>query len=230
VSAGDIDTVINDPLARALKSITHGTGQIDLEAFARLVISKLDNSLLLGTDAKENLTVQWWYESRKVWVRAGGGRRLAMKVIDICREHARPLEKDGTRGQAPSFYGNKSFFTPITDIVKSYLSTSAKAAQLDGEHTRCLLRISCGTVLDMRSGTTRPCRPDDRLSKSAGYPYRAWDAPQDLQNDVKAAIAAITAEWEKGETVEKTIFITAKLDAILGKSKLLSLVFDLVGS
>jgi hypothetical protein len=82
----------------------------------------------------------------------------------------------------------------------------------------------------MRTGTTRLCQPEDRMSKSTGYPYTPWDAPDSLKNDIAAVFAYITAEWEWGEMAEKNIFIATRLDAILRKSKLLALVFELVGS
>jgi hypothetical protein len=166
----DIEVVINDPLVRALASIGGALNHVDHEAFARVVIEHIGNNFLIESEAKETVTVQWWDDARKLWVRAGGGRRLQMHIVDICRKHARPLV-NGKRGAAPSFYGNKAFFGPICDIVKSYLPTAGERPPLDGDQTRTLLRFSCGTVLEMLTGFTRPARSEDRISFSTGYRY-----------------------------------------------------------
>ena len=73
-SLADIETLMNNPLARAVASLKNRF--VDHEAFARLVIEKLDDTFMIENDAKENVTVQWWDPLRRVWVRAGGGRRL----------------------------------------------------------------------------------------------------------------------------------------------------------
>ena len=67
---------------------------------------------------------------RKVWVKAGGGRRLGMKVVDVCRKMARPVDNSGARELAPTWCGNSHFFTPVCDIVKSYMPAVAEMAHL----------------------------------------------------------------------------------------------------
>ena len=223
--------VKNDPLARALASIRAGMNQVDHEAFARLVLSQIDKEFLVESEAKENVTIQWWDAGRKVWVKAGGGRRLCMKVVDVCRKLARPVEKNGERGPAPTWYGNKHFFAPICDIVKSYLPAAGELPPLDGDQTRGLVRFSCGTVLDLRSGVARPGMAQDRISKSTGYRYAAWNAPRDLQDLVAKVVDAVVKDWEAGATsIDHNIFLTGQLDAIKKRSKVLALLFDLVGT
>lgn len=82
-NAVELAEVQNDPLARALYSLT--CKYVDHEAFARVVTRELDGSFAIEDDSKENLVIQWFNPSSLVWVRAGGGRRLNQVVIDICR-------------------------------------------------------------------------------------------------------------------------------------------------
>ena len=85
-SAVDIAEVIDDPLARALFSIGEDSRHVDHEAFARLVVDRIEEGFAIESDAKENLVIQWFNYRDRVWVKAGGGRRLQQRVIDVCRE------------------------------------------------------------------------------------------------------------------------------------------------
>ena len=223
---GDIEIIVNDPLARALASIGKAMNHVDHEAFARIVISHIGEYFLLESEAKETLTVQWWDDSRKLWVRAGGGRRLQTHVIDICRKYARPLV-NGVRGPAPSFYGNKMFFSPICDIVKSYLPTAGERPALDGEQTRGLVRFSCGTVLEMQTGKVRPAKPEDRISLSTGYPYATLEMQRDMKDAVTAVVKMVTEDWRRSGSLSDVA--VAQLDTMKGGSKLLHVLFELVG-
>lgn len=232
-SQGDIEVIQNDPLARALASCGRTlSNNIDHEAFARLVISKVDKNFLLESEAKENVTVQWWDEDRKVWVKAGGGRRLQTKVIDVCRKHARQLGANGEREKPYTYYGNRNFFAPVCDIVKSYLPTAGEQPRLDGDQSRGLLRFSCGTVLDLRTGQTRAARPEDRISKSTGYKYSRWNAPSTLRDAIAQVVNSVVKEWEKKAvpSIDANMFLVTKLTAIKTKSKLLEILFELVGT
>jgi len=160
-------------------------------------------------------------------VRAGGGRRLQTHVIDICRKHARPLV-NGARGPAPTFYGNKAFFGPICEIVKSYLPTAGEVPPLDGDQTRGLLRFSCGTVLEMQTGRVRPARPQDRISLSTGYRYTALAMEQSMSDEIAAAAGAVVEDWRRTGTLETAT--VERLDALKGKSKFLYMLFELVGA
>jgi hypothetical protein len=211
---------MSDPLARALVSLKDRFA--DHEAFARLVIDKLDDTYMVENDAKENVTVQWWDPLRRVWVRAGGGRRLQMKVVDICRRDARPLDNRGERGAAPSLYGNKHFFAPVCDIVKSYLPTAQEVPKLDGDVTRGLFRFSCGRVLELGTGRVRWAAPADRISKSCGYPYKPWAASPAVQAEVKALVTDICKHWESGATSVDTIFLVPRLEGLKKTSRYLS--------
>ncbi len=57
-SEADVETIINDPLARALSSIGKGHANVDHEAFARIVIEHIANSSLVESEAQENITVK----------------------------------------------------------------------------------------------------------------------------------------------------------------------------
>lgn len=224
-SPGDVETIINDPLARALSSIGKGHANVDHEAFARIVVNHIGMHFLVESEAKETMTVQWWDPARKLWVRAGGGRRLNMHVVDVCRTHARPLE-NGVRGVAPSLFGNKNFFGPVCEIVKSYLPTASESPPLDGDQTRGLVRFSCGTVLELETGIARPAEPEDRISKSTGYFYQTLEP--NMKDMIKNVVDLVTAAWRQKRALDPALIM--QLDAVKRKSKLIELLFELVGT
>ena len=101
------------PLARAMASLGKGMSRVDHEAFAHVAASQIDKECLVEDEANENIVIQWWDSVRKVWVKAGGGRRLGVKVVDVCRKTARPVDSSGVRELAPTRYGNSLFHTDL---------------------------------------------------------------------------------------------------------------------
>ena len=229
----DVDVITDDPLARARASMCAkgGLSAMDHAAFAKIVIQHLDKTLILERNDKETPVIQWWNAQTKGWVRAGGGRRLEERVPEVLRKHARPLNPDGSQGAPPTYFGNDKFFRPVANLVKSWLPTASEVPDLDGNQSRGLIRFSCGTVLDLATGKTRPCEARDRMSKSTGYPYKEWQAPEDLKADITKTLATIVERWQSGKTtIEGDMFIEAELRKIKKRSRLLWAIYEITGS
>ena len=88
-----LEEIYEDPLPRALRSLDEKDA--DHDAFARVVARELNGTYLVERDDKENLTIQWFDGARRIWVRAGGARRLWQEATDVLRRVARPGQKYG---------------------------------------------------------------------------------------------------------------------------------------
>ena len=186
--------LINDELARALHSLEEPP--VDHEAFARTVIENLDdNHFLIERDDKENPVIQWFDDSKRVWVHSGGARRLWSITCDILRKIA-PQISSGV-------YGNKDFLQKVVDLVKAKLPHAADLPPLDGDASRYLLRFSDGNVLDFKSGMLRECKAEDRISLSTGFVFQDWLSP--IAGYVKSLLDDLNNFWVGGG---KTVYGT----------------------
>ena len=214
-----VQELLEDPLHRALYSLE--AGDVDHDAFARVVARELDGTFAIEREDKENLTVQWFDKARKIWVRAGGARRLWCETTSILRRVAKPRNADGEYEPAPGKYGNKHFVSSVVDMLKCHLPAATELEDLDGDTARFLLRFSCGKVLDFRTGEVRPARPEDRISQCTGKPFRPFK-----DEGIEQLLLEINNFWAQGGT-DVGFFFAQRLDKLVGESKLYGLFYGL---
>ncbi len=131
----------------------------------------LEGCFALEREDKEVLVVQWFHPVKRVWLTAGGARRLRKLVYNVLNDRARPAVQAGTFAEPPSIFGDSSFLTAVCNEVKSGLPISAELGLLDDSQSRYKLLFTCGTLLDLKSGELRKATSVDRLSKHTGYKY-----------------------------------------------------------
>ena len=127
ISASAVQVVRDDPLKKALSSIAE-KGPVNHMAFAQVIVRELGDTYALEREDKEALVVQWFHESRFIWKRAGGARRLRKKAYDILNRVAIPsasLEEDD---EAPAIYGDTHFLSSVVNELKCNLKSSDEYA------------------------------------------------------------------------------------------------------
>jgi len=186
--------------ARALLSLQPKVSHNHM-AFAGLVARRMEGLYAIERADKENLVVQRFDPVHRIWVRGGGGRFLQEVVTDVLYGIFPDLDE-----KAKAIFGNAGFVGPVTTLLKNYLphDRTKDMPTLDGDQTRGLLRFSCGTVLDLRTGVTRPCEPADRISLCTGYAYSDWSVAAETKEFVAELVRDLNALWDKGREVDES--------------------------
>ena len=73
-----------------------------------------------------------------------------------------------------------------------------QAAQLDGNQSLGLLQFDCDKTLDFKQNRIVDGNVDFRISKTEGYPYVGWDAPDERKVVVVAICEELIAFWRCG--------------------------------
>jgi hypothetical protein len=189
----NIGELLDDPLSRALASL-RDPRSVRHQAFAEVVAQELRDEFVLERNDKENLVIQWFdFEKSRIWVRAGGARKLWQKTSKVLRSVARPVDPDGQFAHGPDLYENKFFLTPVVDMLKNLLPTGVDMPDLDGDVCRFKLMFSDGQLLDLMTGFTRQGLPADRFSKTVGYPFPVWES--DTKQRAVEVVNAIHKSW-----------------------------------
>ena len=141
--------------------------------------------------------VQWFHPVKRVWLRAGGARRLRKLTYTLLNDVARPAVQAGTFSEPPSIFGDSGFLSAVCNEVKSGLPISAEFGILDDEPSRYKLLFSCGTLLDLRSGELRKATTQDRLSKHTGYKFPIF-ANEQLKLQINHVVGMLNSFWEDG--------------------------------
>jgi len=96
----------------------------------------------------------------------------------------------------PDPFGNISFKDKILSDIKGTLTR--QASQLDGNQARGLLQVDGGKTLVFKENRIVDSKADFRISKTVGYPYVEWDAPDELKEEVVAICQELIAFWRDG--------------------------------
>jgi len=99
-AAEDVQLVKDDPLRKALKSLTKGR-HVNHMAFSQVILRELGNSFVLEREDKEIVVIQWFSEDTCIWRRAGGARQLRGKVYGILNRVAVPEDGLGEDAEPP---------------------------------------------------------------------------------------------------------------------------------
>ena len=211
-------------MSRAELSLAKGV-QRNHTAFAKLIALELGTSnYAVEKIDKENLVIQWFDGRNRVWVRGGGARNLH----DVATETLYRLFSHLSE-EVKANFGNKGFISPVVDLLKNHLQRdgTSQMPPLDGDQTRGLLRFSCGSVFDFRTGAVRPCTPEDRISLCTGYRYSDWDCNPDTKGFLTQLCADLNELWEQDADIDQLEHIEERLDRAVQESTLYRIVYGL---
>ena len=217
--------VRDDVMARALRSLRQ-RAQVDHMAFASIVVPLLSGCFAIEREDKETLTLQYFCERRRLWVRGGGGRHLRRHVSDILRNHILVRSEAGCIEEPPTVFGNREFVNSITEEVKTHLPLAETLGPLDGNQTRGLVMFADGQLLELATGKLRPGEASDRISKCTGYAYPLL-TDGELCGVIKRAAGRMCKFWDSGGTTFESGECDDLLDELRAKSPLYEFVYGL---
>ena len=193
-------------------------------ALAKLIALRMDADYAIERMDKENLVLQYFDPSRRIWVRGGGGRHLVELVTETLYQIFPELPEE----QKASF-GNDNITRPVANLLKNYLPQDRTGAMpaLDGNQTRGLLRFACGTVLDLCTGVSRHCKPADRISLCTGYAYSEWSVTREQKDFVAKLCEDLNAAWQEGADANDIPNAAERLKRLVEESTLYRIFYCL---
>ena len=219
-----VQIVRDDVMTRALRSLKP-RAHLDHIAFANIVVPLLSGHFAIEREDKETLTLQYFCEKRRLWIRGGGTRHLRQHVSDILRRNV-IIKTEMGADEPPTLFGNRDFINSITEEVKTNLPLSSELGPLDGNSTRGLVMFSDGLLLDLCTGELRQGEATDRISKSTGYGYQAL-TNAGLRDLIDRATHNFCTFWEAGGSTFETGECDEILEALKQGSPLYQFVYGL---